>query len=119
MVGVTDAISKWMGKGETAPAEPKPSDPSDIYNNLQKYTSGDENWSQKYQWLPANLVFQEDGSVKFSSYINNLHPNKHGETYAILEKLIDLAIPAWDQVLGQCGRAGEDSSRFSLPEEAK
>jgi len=55
-------------------------------------------WSEKYQWLPANVSFQENGTVKFTSYINNLHPTKHVEIYRLIERLIDIAIPAWDQI---------------------
>ncbi|EGS22564.1 uncharacterized protein CTHT_0021120 [Thermochaetoides thermophila DSM 1495] len=40
-----------------------------------------------------------NGTVKFTSYINNLHPTKHVEIYRLIERLIDIAIPAWDQIL--------------------
>lgn len=81
-------------------------------------------WSTNYQWLPANLAFQEDGTVKFSSYINNLHPNKYPQIYRTVEKLIDKAIPAWDQCLSEYTSfnkttAGRHNSRFSQPENAE
>ncbi|KAM5360141.1 hypothetical protein ACJZ2D_013956 [Fusarium nematophilum] len=50
----------------------------------------------KYQWLPSNLKFRDDGSVRFASYINNLHPVKHRGIYGTIEKLIEKALPAWD-----------------------
>ena len=109
VVGVTDAITDWAGKGEAVP--PPKADMS--YYNWER-----ESWSEKYQWLPANLIFQDDGTVKFSSYINNLHPAKHSQAYAALEKLVDVAIPAWDQVLGGCGR-GIGACRFRVQEEAE
>lgn len=67
-----------------------------------------------YQWLPANLAFQEDGTVRFTSYINNLHPRKHPEIYALVEKLVDKAIPAWDRVLSgtAVNERGEPQKRF-------
>ena len=113
---MADAITHWAGKGETSPSTPVSSDELDYFERL--YTADDDAWSEKYQWLPANLTFQEDGSVRFSSYVNNLHPTKHKQAYAALEKLIDLAIPAWDQVLGGCGR-GKETYRFSLQKEAQ
>ena len=83
-------------------------------------------WSTNYQWLPANLAFQEDGTVKFTSYINNLHPNKYPQIYRTVEKLIDKAIPTWDQCLSEYtnsddsdkATAGRHNSRFSLPKNA-
>jgi hypothetical protein len=85
-----------------------------------------EYWSDKYQWLPANLAFQEDGTVKFTSYINNLHPTKYPGIYRTIEKLIDTAVPAWDQCLTvhdsyrdvKIPPHGRQNSRFSLPESA-
>jgi hypothetical protein len=56
-------------------------------------------WSNKYQWLPANVFFRDDGTVGFTSYINNLHPTKYPEIYTVLERLIDAVLPAWDQCL--------------------
>ena len=36
---------------------------------------------------------------RFSSYINNLHPQKHQSLYAIIEQVIDRAIPLWNMTL--------------------
>ncbi|KAE9972274.1 hypothetical protein BLS_004099 [Venturia inaequalis] len=77
-------------------------------------------WSDTYQWLPANLAYQEDGKVKFTSYINNLHPTRYSGIYEAVQSLIDIAIPAWDQCLtpaegyNEKQGAGRLSSRFSL-----
>lgn len=109
VVGVGDAVDACAGKGTTAPAVP--------IGELNGTGAG-RNWSETYQWLPANLGFQDDGTVRFSSYINNLHPRKYQHVYRTIEKLIDLAIPAWDQVLGDCGRK-EDQTRISQPKSAE
>ncbi|KAM0319687.1 hypothetical protein ACHAPQ_010226 [Fusarium lateritium] len=82
VVGVEDAVHRWSGKGEVIPK-----DESSKKNAFE---------SKTYQWLPSNVKFQEDGSVKFTSYINGLHPNKYPEIYATIEKLIEAALPAWD-----------------------
>lgn len=79
-------------------------------------------WSNRYQWLPANVKFQDDGSVKFTSYINNLHPVRHKEVYATIEKLVERALPAWDYCLARRKRGsfklvggGRVEPRFPKP----
>lgn len=124
----------WAGKGKTLP-EARKSDVPD--NDYITYHAGGskvppEYWSDKYQWLPANLAFQEDGTVKFTSYINNLHPKKYPSIYRTVEKLIDIAVPAWDQLLSAhdfnhhvvpksdiLPPAGRQHSRFCLPESGR
>ncbi|KAL7906919.1 hypothetical protein GGI35DRAFT_457226 [Trichoderma velutinum] len=111
VVGTTDAIDKWAGKGERIAKETTPirRDPYSLPASL---------WSDTYQWLPANVKFMEDGSVKFTSYINNLHPQKYPQIYSALEKLIEAALPTWDQCLslplerGTKIGAGRTESRF-------
>ena len=114
VVGVADAVDKWSGKGKTV--QPMSGAPEDARRFPQHYINKDY-WSQTYQWLPANLAFQEDGTMRFTSYVNNLHPKKHSETYRLVEKLIDTAIPAWERVLS--GRAvtasGGDPERMAFP----
>jgi hypothetical protein len=123
VVGVADAVDKWSGKGEVVP-EPKPDTRNVARPNGERayYDQGGAidrtYWSKTYQWLPANLAFQEDGAVQFTSYINNLHPQKHPEVYRLVEKLIDAAIPAWDRVLNStpADADGKPQTRFDLPE---
>ncbi|KAI1749122.1 hypothetical protein F4782DRAFT_514666 [Xylaria castorea] len=113
VVGVADAVAKWAGKGTVTSNENR-------RNGLSIVPP--EFWSEDYQWLPSNVALREDGSVKFTSYINNLHPTKYPEIYGAIEKLVEKALPMWDQCLylaTECGErecAGRDSSRFSLPE---
>ncbi|KAL2170590.1 hypothetical protein VTG60DRAFT_4603 [Thermothelomyces hinnuleus] len=107
LVGVADAVDRWAGKGE--PLQPLLDDDEAELEDDEKIrrTRGHnirrEYWSEKYQWLPANLAFRDDGTVRFTSYINNLHPNKHPEIYRLIEQLVDTAIPVWERVLS--GRA--------------
>jgi hypothetical protein len=120
-VGVEDVIRKWAGKGHVLingnDITERPHD--DIRDRCLPYIPRDY-WSDNYQWLPANVAFQDDGSVKFTSYINNLHPNKYPEIYRTIEKLIDTSIPAWDQCLTLDVNAdlregaGRMHSRFSM-----
>ncbi|KAK3311855.1 hypothetical protein B0H66DRAFT_584262 [Apodospora peruviana] len=89
VVRVSNAIEKWSGKGDvpSRDSEESADGAPDVY------------WSEKYQWLPANLSFQVDSTVKFASYVNNLHPKKYPDIYGVIEKVIDIAIPAWDHAL--------------------
>ncbi|PVH94503.1 hypothetical protein DM02DRAFT_676153 [Periconia macrospinosa] len=101
VVGVSDAVDTWAGKGDIIPKDDW------VYDHTRdrfSYIIGSSHvpphyWSNTYQWLPANVAFQDDGSVKFTSYINNLHPNKRSEVYRTIEKLVEAALPAWDQCL--------------------
>lgn len=36
---------------------------------------------------------------RITSYINNLHPEKHGDLYRVLEKIITCAVPLWNMTL--------------------
>lgn len=106
VVGVEDAVEKWAGKGQVIekPLTKPREEMSDFHDyNGQEYAF----WSEKYQWLPANLAFQDDGTVRFTSYINNLHPKRHPEIYRTIERLIDTAIPAWERVLSGKATIGE------------
>jgi hypothetical protein len=124
VVGVEDAIDRWSGKGEVIPKYQKSSsDKKGYYNTGIGGGQVDESyWSDNYQWLPSNVAFQDDGSVKFTSYINGLHPNKHREIYGIIEKLIERALPAWDfcipcyrdhKMVGAC----RTRPRFEMPDD--
>ncbi|KAK3386423.1 hypothetical protein B0H63DRAFT_467769 [Podospora didyma] len=105
VVGVEGAIDKWAGKGEVIPRQPEaPTQPRDPYSFV--YNSGGTQidpsyWSSVYQWLPANFEFTEGGGVAFTSYINNLHPVKYFDIYETIERLVEKALPMWDQCLVQ------------------
>jgi hypothetical protein len=38
-------------------------------------------------------------TYRITSYINNLHPQKHQDLYAVIEKVISHAIPLWNMTL--------------------
>lgn len=48
----------------------------------------------RLQWLPAEVDLQDDGTAKFVSYINNLHP-RHKELYDVLGQLVSKFVPMW------------------------
>ncbi|KAF9449677.1 hypothetical protein P691DRAFT_812021 [Macrolepiota fuliginosa MF-IS2] len=55
-------------------------------------------FSRKFQWLPCDVDISGD-TPKIISYINNLHPQKHGDLYDILEGIIQRVIPLWNKTL--------------------
>ncbi|KAI5251156.1 hypothetical protein E4T42_04501 [Aureobasidium subglaciale] len=65
----------------------------------QQGTGTTEYWSNRFQWLPSDVFFTENDTIKITSYINNLHPIHHGSIYPVIEKFIAKSIPAWDLVL--------------------
>ncbi|RVD89466.1 uncharacterized protein DFL_000473 [Arthrobotrys flagrans] len=72
-------------------------------------------WSKNFQWLPADVSLKEvDGqkTVKFESYVNNLHP-RHTSLYRILEQVILKSIPMWSQTL--LGASAMDKTEIRLP----
>ncbi|KAF7907850.1 hypothetical protein BELL_0449g00070 [Botrytis elliptica] len=120
VVGVNDAVEKWAGKGEIIPL----GGASVTTKGYQSRGAGIKHyWSDKYQWLPANIAFQEDGTVKFTSYINNIHPTKYPEIYRTIEKLVETTLPLWNQCLAlntnydKNHGAGRIEPRFPYPDD--
>ncbi|KAI1826451.1 hypothetical protein F4861DRAFT_83373 [Xylaria intraflava] len=114
VIGIADAIEKWAGKGTVIPKW--------VETNAHRGQPL-AYFSENYQWLPSNVAICDDGSVKFTSYINNLHPTKYPEIYGAIEKLAEKALPMWDQCLchmtGRVKResAGRDTPRIPLPQD--
>ncbi|KAM0346281.1 hypothetical protein ACHAPU_005708 [Fusarium lateritium] len=131
VVGVQDAVHRWSGKGEVIPKDSKSSGIPAVQRSARAFDTITPAVSDTYQWLPSNVKFQEDGSVKFTSYINGLHPNKYPEIYETIETLVEKALPAWDFCLKQASNyltyakpsnegdraitAGRKESRFPRP----
>ncbi|KAH2173780.1 hypothetical protein KXW37_000628 [Aspergillus fumigatus] len=56
-------------------------------------------YSRKFQWLPCDVHFTDNGECRIASYINNLHPNKHRQLYQVIEKILEQTIPLWNTTL--------------------
>jgi len=81
--------------------------------------------SMNYQWLPADVIVTKD-SAKFTSYINNLHPDAHAELYDVLGKLVYHFCPLFESTLSHAlvtdygrdeGNEGYDVRRHNEAEE--
>ena len=53
-------------------------------------------WSNWFVWLPCDVSWNEDGSVRIASYINNLHPAKFKALYPVIETFIAKSVPLWE-----------------------
>lgn len=105
VVGVEDAVEKWAGTGDAIP-QPTLANFSRNRGIGNNGDPPDNYWSDTYQWLPANLKFKDEGGVKFTSYINNLHPAR-SEIYTAIEQLVEVALPLWDQCLKRYIHSGK------------
>ncbi|KAF3047191.1 hypothetical protein E8E12_011596 [Didymella heteroderae] len=100
VVGVEDAIDKWLGRGEVVVGE-QPWIPQ----GSERFSYGvgrpipPDFWSVNFQWLPSNVTFQDNGTVRFTSYINNLHPKKYPKIYRAIERLIETSLPIDENAL--------------------
>ncbi|MDX3310552.1 DUF4246 domain-containing protein [Streptomyces sp. NPDC054884] len=56
-------------------------------------------FSEKFQWLPTDVDVDDDGSVAFRSYVNNVHPETHRELAAVLPDLFARLRPLFENVL--------------------
>lgn len=106
-IGREDAVKFWAGKGTILKKDnPETAVERERESNGYGFTLRD-GWSETYQWLPANVAIQQHGRVKFTSYINNLHPNKYAGIYQTLENLIEKSLRLWDQCITLVG-VGKD-----------
>ncbi|CAK7268113.1 hypothetical protein SEPCBS57363_002931 [Sporothrix epigloea] len=117
-----DDCGAYVGCGTPTTAEP-----------IEQRTSSStrHNGLSRFQWLPADVsIFKaEDGrntTAKIVSYINNLHPHHNRALYGVLEKLVAVAVPMWEEVLtdwGDCRRikitSTDDEKDFYLPKHCR
>jgi hypothetical protein len=95
-----DNFLNSYGQGEVIPGDQKVGDKVKDFR-LRYELKNVTRWSTKFQWLPCEVAFKnkEGTDVEITSYINNLHPARHKTLYAVIEKMVGLAIPVWSDVL--------------------
>ncbi|KAJ1641610.1 hypothetical protein LPJ64_006432, partial [Coemansia asiatica] len=54
---------------------------------------------EERHWLPTDIYVNEDGSVDFKSYINNIHPEEHADMYKAISKILSKTVPLLEQAL--------------------
>lgn len=119
------------GKGE---AVKRPSDEDCVQKGRPKYPNNHA-WSNRFQWLPFDVQFDERGAgasrydilnegcvcvakhfppPSIISYINNVHPHTHRSLYRIIETLIDSLIPVFNHTLVDLKAPGWQNQRMHL-----
>ncbi|KAG2003632.1 hypothetical protein CC2G_004221 [Coprinopsis cinerea AmutBmut pab1-1] len=96
-----DAIER-SGEGDIIPIPEAPPPPKKLYSYQEMGPSN--TYSTKFQWMPCEVDISGN-RAKILSYINNLHPEKHGDLYRVIEDVITAAIPLWDLTLGPLAAA--------------
>ncbi|KAG0350000.1 hypothetical protein BG005_010481 [Podila minutissima] len=71
-------------------------------------------FSKKFQWLSTDFTISSEGRVKFESYINNVHPIEHKVMYPVLEEILELFIPMFEDVLMDMRAYPTKDKRFSV-----
>jgi hypothetical protein len=56
-------------------------------------------FSERFQWLPADVDVSDEGEVAFRSYVNNVHPEDHRELASVLPDLFARMLPLLENVL--------------------
>lgn len=89
-----DGAASFSGKGE----------PTTSYNK-KRLNYGEDS----YQWLPSDVVLNDSGA-SITSYVNNLHHERHGDLYGVFERFAAVAVPLWEECLSWW----DDGRRFTI-----
>ncbi|MFF9016957.1 DUF4246 domain-containing protein [Streptomyces sp. NPDC014870] len=67
------------------------------HNPTDRYSTYE--FSERFQWLPTDVDISDDGDATFLSYVNNVHPETHGELAAVLPDVFARLRPLLENVL--------------------
>ncbi|KAF7185849.1 hypothetical protein HII31_12722 [Pseudocercospora fuligena] len=99
-----EGCEKYIGKGVIVPVPEKEHLQVKQFSGLSTWRSGEQHfYSSRFQWLPCEVAFGENETVKITSYINNLHPIFHQPVYEVLEQIIAKTVPMWNAALSDDG----------------
>ena len=88
------------------------------WNERQRHISLPEVFSEHYHWLPAEVeISRSAGSLRtrFTSYVNNLHPELQQPAYAAIESILARCVPLWDRVLADSLRDAAEPTETIPP----
>ncbi|KAI4130906.1 MAG: hypothetical protein LQ338_001503 [Usnochroma carphineum] len=73
-------------------------------------------WSRRYQWLPFDVRFEDDGRgrSRIDGYINNVHPTRNTALYEQMEILVDQLLPLFNHTLVDLKAPGYQNQRIHL-----
>ena len=72
--------------------------------------------SEKYQWLPSDVLVDKNGKVTFQSYINGLHPIDHACLCQSISDILSLFVPMWEKTLAELVQPRPRRHRVRLEE---
>jgi hypothetical protein len=105
-VGLDDCIES-CGKGVVIPSDEERGLDNRLGDNYAP-----SSYSTNFQWLPSHVSISMDGKASITSYINNLHPQRHKKLYSVIEDVIEAAIPLWNTTLSFGGIWTLDGGSF-------
>ncbi|KAF7117474.1 hypothetical protein CNMCM5793_006456 [Aspergillus hiratsukae] len=94
-----EGFANHIGEGNVLPVRPEAESGMAQDDWEYRYRSPYRPYSLRFQWLPCDVHFGPDDECRIASYINNLHPQRHGALYKIIEKILTRTIPMWDKTL--------------------
>ncbi|EED16740.1 conserved hypothetical protein [Talaromyces stipitatus ATCC 10500] len=106
LITVEDCLDS-IGQGELLPipSEEEAEGPQPTYGWRR---NSPPPYSRKFQWLPCDVKFTDEGGCRIVSYINNVHPVKCRPLYSVVERIIASAIPLWDESLTERRSYGDE-----------
>lgn len=107
----TNCISR-CGDGENVKMPPEEDCRQEEF---PKYRN-DMAWSRRFQWLPFDVCFEEDGTgrSRVNGYMNNVHPTTSSTFYNEIEGLIDNLLPLFNRTLIDLKAPGYQNQRIHL-----
>ncbi|KAL2068784.1 hypothetical protein VTL71DRAFT_15122 [Oculimacula yallundae] len=111
LVGLDDGIQS-CGRGDTIPIRGEDESRNNDNSGRYSYPDSSPQYSRNFQWLPCEVDIT-GGTARITSYINNLHPQKHQDLYAIIESMVSKTIPLWNMTLSALGESRSESWRIS------
>jgi hypothetical protein len=105
--GLAYCLTKMGGGNDAVFVQPEDQDDENYNYRNNEYDEsslpGEQDntysFSKKFQWLPSEVLVSQDGTAKFQSYINNLHPEQHQELYGTIEKIFTAFVPLFNMTL--------------------
>jgi hypothetical protein len=95
LIGLEDFLNH-VGEGKVLAVPPEDEATATVDRD---WRSVHRPYSRKFQWLPCDVHFADNGECRIASYINNLHPKKHQPLYQVIEKILTQTIPLWSKTL--------------------
>ncbi len=99
LLGVEDCLDR-IGEGTVLPVM-ESEDNVPAYMGRYPRSNHPAAMSTKFQWLPCDVEWMENGQCRILSYINNAHPVQHRALYGSVERVLAQTFPLWERSLAE------------------